>query len=480
MAAEPTYDGPEGGAARLLTGWGRTAPTLATVRSPRSAAEVEGELALATSRGAIARGLGRSYGDAAQNAGGTVLDMTELSNIRSLDLERDTVTVGGGVSLGTLIRRLLPFGRLLPVTPGTSHVTVGGAIACDIHGKGHHRDGSFGNQVLGLTLLTPAGERLEVSPGDDAFEATAGGMGLTGVVVEATLRTIRVETSRMRVDTERAADLDDVLTRMDATDDSYGYSVAWIDCLARGRALGRSVLMRGDHATLEELEADDRSEALALPRSSPLPAPPWVPSGLLRRATVGVFNELYFRRAPREERGRPQSLFSFFYPLDAVRGWNRLYGAHGLLQYQFVVPFGAEGALREALERLSGAGCPSFLAVLKRFGPQHGGLISFPMPGWTLALDVPAALPGLGSLLDGLDDLVAEAGGRVYLAKDSRLRPDLLEAMHPGLGRWREVRGGLDPEGTMRSDLGRRLGIAGPAPVSSRVDGRRAAAGVAA
>jgi decaprenylphospho-beta-D-ribofuranose 2-oxidase len=241
--------------------------------------------------------------------------------------------------------------------------------------------------------------------------------------------------------------------------------VAWIDCLARGAQLGRSVLMRGDHAALEELEPEQRETPFRRPSPPRLSAPPWVPDGLLRRSTVSVFNELYFRRAPRMERGRLEDLYSYFFPLDVVRGWNRMYGSRGFLQYQLVVPFGAEDALRAAVERLSGARCASFLAVLKRFGPERG-LISFPMPGWTLTLDMPAAAPGLSELLDELDELVASAGGRVYLSKDSRLRPDLLRQMYPRLEEWEEIRARLDPEGRMRSDLARRLqlGAAAVAP----------------
>jgi decaprenylphospho-beta-D-ribofuranose 2-oxidase len=262
------------------------------------------------------------------------------------------------------------------------------------------------------------------------------------------------------MDTERARDFDDLLARMETGDDGYRYSMAWVDCLARGRSFGRSVLMRGDHARAEELDGGDRADRLAVPAANSLAAPAWVPGGMLRRSTVRAFNEAYFRRAPREERGRLEGLFPFFHPLDGVRGWNRLYGSRGFLQYQLAVPFGAEEALRAALERLSAAGAPSFLTVLKRFGPQPG-LLSFPLAGWTLALDVPAGLPGLGPLLDGLDELVAAAGGRVYLAKDSRLRPDLLEAMYPQIERWREIRARLDPAERMRSDLARRLGLAG-------------------
>jgi decaprenylphospho-beta-D-ribofuranose 2-oxidase len=450
--------------ARLLTGWGRTAPSRATVVRPADAAEVERALGEAGERGAIARGLGRAYGDAAQNAGGVVLDMTALRRVHDLDLADGRATVDAGISLDELIGLLVPLGWFPRVVPGTRHVTVGGAIASDIHGKNHHRDGGFCEHVESFELLTPGGERMTVTRDDrpDVFAATAGGMGLTGVVLRATLRLAPIETARMRVDTERARDLDDVMARMEHGDDGYRYSVAWIDCLARGARLGRSVLMRGDHAGVEELEERDRERPLAAP-SRALPAPPpWVPDGLLRRSTVALFNEAYFRRAPREERGRLEPLHSFFFPLDAVRGWNRMYGPRGFLQYQLVVPFGAEDALREALERLSRGRVASFLAVLKRFGRERH-LISFPTPGWTLALDVPASAPGLAPLLDGLDELVAGAGGRVYLSKDSRLRPELLAAMYPRLGEWEAIRARLDPERVMRSDLARRLGLASTA-----------------
>ncbi|MFD6309344.1 D-arabinono-1,4-lactone oxidase, partial [Streptomyces sp. NPDC060223] len=293
------------------------------------------------------------------------------------------------------------------------------------------------------------------------FDATTGGMGLTGVILTATLQLQPVQTSLMTVDTERARDLDDLMARMTATDDLYRYSVAWIDLLARGTSTGRAVLTRGDHAPLEALPKGTRARRRPLAfRPARLPAVPAVlPEGLLSRRTVGWFNEFWYRRAPRARTGELQTLSAFFHPLDGVPHWNRIYGRGGFVQYQFTVGHGREDTLRTIVRRLSEHRCPSFLAVLKRFGDGDPGWLSFPQPGWTLALDIPASLPGLGALLDTLDEDVAAAGGRVYLAKDSRLRPELLAAMYPRLDDFRALRARLDPRGLFVSDLARRLDL---------------------
>ncbi|MEU4997731.1 FAD-binding oxidoreductase [Streptomyces sp. NPDC021622] len=442
-----------------VSGWGRTAPTTARLIRPRSPEEAAAALRACDERGGIARGLGRAYGDAAQNAGGAVIDMTGMDRVHAIDADAGTVLCDAGVSLHRLMEVLLPLGWFVPVTPGTRYVTVGGAIGADIHGKNHHGSGSFSRHVNAIELLTADGTVRSFERGTALFDATAGGMGLTGVILAATLQLQPVETSLMTVDTERAADLDDLMARLAATDHRYRYSVAWIDLLARGKSMGRSVLTRGDHAPLDALPARARRAPLTFRPGQLPPAPRFLPEGLLGRKSVGLFNELWYRKAPRSRVGELQKISTFFHPLDGVPHWNRVYGRSGFVQYQFVVGHGKEEALRRIVRRISERGCPSFLAVLKRFGEGDPGWLSFPMPGWTLALDIPANLPGLGAFLDELDEEVATSDGRVYLAKDSRLRPEMLAAMYPRLDDFRALRADLDPRGLFRSDLSRRLAL---------------------
>ncbi|WP_295695496.1 FAD-binding oxidoreductase [Lapillicoccus sp.] len=442
---------------RALQGWGGTSPSVSLVHPAGDDRDLVAMVTEPGRRGVLARGLGRSYGDAAQNGGGLVADMTTRNRVLSVDTQTGEVSVEAGVSLDTLMRLLLPMGLFVPVSPGTRQVTVGGAVAADIHGKNHHVDGSFGDHLASIDLLCADGSIRHLTPLDDLFWATVGGMGLTGVVLRVTLRMKPVETAYCVVDTERCANLDDLMQRMTTDDHRYTYSVAWVDCLASGASLGRSVLTRGWPATLDQLPRRLRHKPLDFRPPELAVAPAHLPNGMLNHLTVAAFNNVWYYKSPRERRGEIQSIGAFFHPLDGVRQWNRIYGSRGFLQYQFVVPFGAEDALRRCLTMLSDAGQASFLAVLKRFGHGNSGHLSFPMPGWTLTLDIPVGSAELGGLLDRLDEEVIAAGGRLYLAKDSRMTAATMRKMYPRLEQWREIRHEADPDGVFMSDLARRL-----------------------
>ncbi len=438
-----------------LHGWGRTMPSVATLLTPSREAEISE--ALASSDGLIARGLGRSYGDAAQLSGGTVLSSRGLNALGPIDAN-GVIEVGAGTSLDELLTYCTPQGWFLPVTPGTRQVTIGGAVAADVHGKNHHLDGSFADHVLQMRMVTPSGA-VTISPNQDGalFWATMGGMGLTGMVCSVTLKLLPIETDQVLVDTERFSNLDGVMDAMTTGDESYRYSVAWVDCMARGSSLGRAVLTRADHARASDVDRP----SLRAPTPPKLSVPFSAPNGLLNPLTIKAFNELWFRSSPRRRTGKPQSLASFFHPLDVLGDWNLLYGRRGFVQYQFCVPEEAGDTVRQAIEHLSSSGLASFLAVLKRFGPSNPGPISFPMPGWTLALDLPVGPATLPRLLDDLDEKVLSAGGRIYFAKDARLSPDKVRAMYPDLDAFLAVKNRVDPEHRLTSDLARRLHLVG-------------------
>jgi decaprenylphospho-beta-D-ribofuranose 2-oxidase len=443
-----------------LTGWGRISPSVADLSAPPTVAAAAELLAsAAASRGVIARGLGRSYNNAAQCGGGVVISTGALNRIIELDAATGLVDCEAGVSLEELMVAGLPSGWFVPVSPGTRQVSVGGAIAADVHGKNHHVAGSFARHVRSFDIVLPGGELRTVTEQADPelFWATAGGMGLTGLIVRATVQLKRVGTSRVRVDTVRTADIDETMAVLAEHDRSYGYTVAWSDSMARGAKLGRSVITSGDFAEPSELPpGSDRFEFRPGAR---IGVPAGFPPGLINKYSVALLNEAYFRKAPRSRRGELQTIGTFFHPLDGIRNWNRVYGPGGFRQYQYVLPFGAQAAVRRSYELVAGARAPSFVTVLKRFGEGDPGLLSFPMAGWTLALDFPARTPGLAGLLDQLDRLVVESGGRVYLAKDSRVPPDTLAQMYPRLEEFRKLRAALDPSGVLASDLSRRLGL---------------------
>ena len=339
-------------------------------------------------------------------------------------------------------------------------MTLGGAVAADVHGKNHHVAGCFGQHVTRLLLRVADGRILWCSREDhpELFWATIGGMGLTGVIVEATFRLLPVETSLCLVETTRLPHLDALLETMSSGDDEHRYSVAWLDLLATGRALGRAVLTRGDHATVDDLHQRGhrrRTDPLAFDPPSLVDVPPGIPN-VVPKIAVRAFNELWYRKAPKQHLGL-EGLTSFFHPLDMVGEWNRAYGPQGFLQYQFVVPFERTDALREVIDRVVASGSASIVNVLKRFGATGDGMLRFPRPGWTFTVDLPAGAPGLPPLLADLDRIVLAAGGRHYLAKDATTTPEAIRAAYPRLDEFRAACRRVDPDGIWRSDQARRL-----------------------
>ena len=451
-------------ALQRLSGWGRTAWTVADLFHTNDVHEMQRIIDGSGPRGVIARGLGRSYGAAAQNAGGNVIEITAEGDPNGVDAFLDSATgvldVASSVSLDSILRMSVPRGWFVPVTPGTRFITVGGAIASDVHGKNHHFDGSFGQHVSSITLLLASGEILEMSPQShpEWFWATVGGMGLTGIVLRAKVRMLPIESSRVRVETERLVNFDAVCEAMssDGADNDYRYSVCWIDLLATGSSMGRGVLTRGEHASVADVKDDD---VLAYDPRLKVPAPGWVPNGVLNKWSIKAFNEVWYRKAPANRHVSIESIPQFFHPLDGVHQWNRLYGKQGFIQYQFIVPLDRIDVLRTVIETFSSAGVASFLAVLKRMGPQNLAPMSFPTEGWTLTLDMAAGIKGLPELLAKVDNMVLDAGGRHYLAKDSHVSPTAVRRGYPRLDEWMQTRDSMDPHGLWRSDLARRLGL---------------------
>ena len=442
-----------------LSGWGCFPVEQCKVYRPESRRQLATILESGAQPSFISYGLGRSYGDAPLNSQGGVVRHTRLNRFLAFDAQAGVLECEAGVSLAEIIQYFLPRGFFLPVTPGTKFVTVGGAIAADVHGKNHHQDGTLGNFVLDFKLLTSGGEKISCSPNSNSevFWATLGGMGLTGVILSARIKLRPVTSAYVLVDYQKATNLEDALGRMAESDVRYQYSVAWIDCLATARHMGRAILMRGNHASANELPANIR-RPLDEPSHARWTVPCNFPSLALNSITVGMFDSLYYGTHRNSVR-QLVDLEKFFYPLDAIHHWNRLYGRRGFVQYQVALPLagGLEG-LRELLTRLARSRRASFLAVLKRFGKSNPGLLSFPIEGYTLALDLPVA-SGLIPLLHELDRMVLNYGGRIYLAKDAVMTSQTFAAMYPKLGQFRAIKRKLDPHGLLSSSQARRLGI---------------------
>lgn len=407
----------------------------------------------------IARGLGKSYGDAALNENGQVVLTERLNRFIDFDLEQGLLTAETGVSLAEILNLIIPKGWFLPVTPGTQQITLGGCIAADVHGKNHHHVGSFGNYVEWLDLITADGSVQRCSPQNnvDLFWATVAGFGLTGIIGTACIKLQAITSSQMTVTHKSTPDLMQTLAILADKNLDDDYSVAWLDVLAPAKNFGRGILMTAHHSNQTELP-DSLAAATAKHRTFkvPLHAPTW-----LLNPTIGkLFNEIYYNLQKKKNKPLNISYQDYFYPLDKIHHWNRLYGKRGFLQYQCVIPMAtAEQGLVKLLDHLRHSSYPAFLGVLKRFGKQSKGFLSFPLPGLTLAVDLPIINNEIFKILNQLDEIVVTHGGRVYLAKDARLSAETFRAMYPEYGKFQAIKNKVDPENYFSSSLSRRLAL---------------------
>lgn len=424
-----------------IAGWGGTSV---------SGIERQSEnLAALTTDVPLSRGLGRSYGDSSlPPASEPVVANTVLADrLLAFDEVSGELTAEAGYSLRDLWDTFLPRGWFTPVSPGTQFVTLGGMVAADVHGKNHHRAGTFGAHVRALVLRVASGEVVRCSRErhPDLFRATIGGMGLTGHILEVTVSLVRIPSPWIYAETRQVRDIDEFIGALKSAGPVWPFTMGWIDCLKRGPGMGRGVLFSGRWATPSE--APNRFPKRLRRPAVPLTCPSWVMGQTVGRG----FNAVYFRLHPRRARAHIVHPESFFYPLDAVRHWNRLYGRRGFTQYQCVLPeAGGAAVVRDLLDRMSRFGAASFLCVIKDCGAEGEGLLSFPLPGVSVALDLPIR-DDTQQVVDALNEFVVAAGGRVYLAKDAFTRPDHFRAMEPRLSEFEAIRRRWDPEGKIRS-----------------------------
>lgn len=434
-----------------IAGWGNCPKTTADVESPASESALD-SLRSGLLNG-IPRGAGRSYGDA--SLAEKIISSAKLNRTLSFDQQNGIICCEAGKMFSEILDEIVPKGYFLPVTPGTKFITVGGAIAADIHGKNHHIDGCFSEHVLAFRLMKADGEIVSCSRSENPqlFWATVGGMGLTGFILDATFKLKRIATSKISKRTIKCGNLKTLVERL-IEHENYTYSVAWIDCDTAGTNMGRSILNLGEHTT------EGESELGSFQTPEPLISLPFnLPNWTLNRLTVKTFNALYYAKELKQDRHSIIDFEPFFYPLDAIGNWNRLYGSNGFVQYQFVIPMHhADKGLHDILKVITQSGESSFLAVLKLFGEQNEGWLSFPKRGVTLALDF-RANERTFKVLDQLDKMLAEMDGRSYLAKDARMKAEFFAQGYPKLEQFKLLLKQIDPEGKFCSIQSDRLGI---------------------
>jgi len=407
----------------------------------------------------IARGLGGSYGDAALNAQGEIVLTNRLDRFLEFDVHNGILSVESGVSLAKILELIVKQGWFLPVMPGTAEVSLGGCIATDIHGKNHWRVGSLGQHVISLEVITDTGVRVNCSSIviPELFWATIGGMGLTGIIGSVTLQLKRIETAYMKVQHRVASNLKQMLEDL-SQEDEFEYSVAWLDCL--NKPFSHGVIMKANHANVLDLPISKQKHAFLTTKYSVFQCPYLLPFPLVNPLLVKLFNKVYDYSLAKKEDVYLQAYPHYFFPLDRIKNWPRLYGKKGFIQYQCVIPTqGAYFAIKDIFKTLQKYKHPIYLAVLKRFGEGNLAPLSFPLPGFTLALDMPMRGDKLLTCLDSLDEIVIQAGGRVYLAKDARLKPKAFRDMYKKYPEWLAVKQHWDPHNRFSSSLSRRLNL---------------------
>jgi decaprenylphospho-beta-D-ribofuranose 2-oxidase len=440
----------------ILSGWGNIPKSISKVVYPRTAEEIKESLTIDK---LLPRGLGRSYADQATNTNHLVMKMEKMNHFLEFDEKTGILNCEAGVSLEEIIQHLTPRGWFPMITPGTKYITVGGAIANDVHGKAHHADGSFVNCVYDFTILLANGSVAKASreENSDLFWANFGGLGLLGTILTTRIQLRKIETTYFKQKAFAARNLDEMLQAIDDSEKEFTSSVAWLDSMAKGKDLGRGVLTMGNHAHLSDLPEKLKSDPLKIGKKPKLVVPFYLPAFALNKFTVGILNTaLYIMQKSAKNISHYDS---FFYPLDMINNWNRGYGKRGFIQYQFVlpVPNGKEN-IRKILEEITKSDCVPFLNVLKKFGKEQGGLLSFPFEGYTFAIDFPIT-PKLKPFTERLDKMVLDMGGRIYLGKDAYLDEATFKAMYPQHTEWLKIKKKYDPSNVFTSDLARRIGL---------------------
>lgn len=434
--------------------WGNVRGSESYLREPESIDDLREIIKSVGNRGGIARGSGMSYGDQPMNSDGDVIQpLFREGNIENPN-SNGIITVPSSITFAELLERVVPLGWFMPVVPGTSFVTIGGAIAADIHGKNHYRKSSIASHIKSITLMLANGETIRCSETEEAsiFWATVGGLGLTGIVIEATIQLSRIRSSKVQVSRKSFGNFSDLFEAMKSQVNRSEYSVAWLDLISKNN-FGRGILETANHVT-----SNPHPEFSYIAKPT-LPLPNHLADTFLRRSTVKAYNSLRFLSASKTETIRKTELTTFMHPLDKVRNWNRLYGKSGIIQWQIAVPEVSEHTLFDVIDSIGKAKVPAFLVVLKKLGASNQAPLSFPMQGWTLAVDFPANYKRIYRFLDSLDQELMQAGGRIYLAKDARLDPELIPKMYPDLDEWKSIRQNIDPDRRWQSDFSRRLNL---------------------